>query len=266
MSDRITVEVTDGIAYATLNRPDKLNAIDLPMLGAMASTPEKIARDRSIRAVILQGDGKSFCAGLDFASVGKDQLGMAKSFAKLPVQTTNTFQKACWAWRELPVPVIAVTRGHCFGGGLQLALAADFRYTTPDCQFSVMEGKWGLIPDMTGSVTLRELVGIDVAKRLTMTAEIFDGTTAKELGLVSGVADQPLASAHELAVKIAERSPDAVAASKRLFHDTWTASPRAAFWAESELQFKLLRGKNAGIARKAAAAKQQPQWVERTFG
>ncbi|MBJ8343083.1 crotonase/enoyl-CoA hydratase family protein [Antrihabitans sp. YC2-6] len=265
MSDRIIVEVVDGIAYATLNRADKLNALDLPMLQALASTPGEIAKDKSIRAVILQGAGTSFCSGLDFASVGKDQMGQIKGFAKLPVQTTNTFQKACWGWRELPVPVIAVVRGHCFGGGMQLALAADFRFTTPDTEFSIMEGKWGLIPDMTGSVTLRELVPMDVAKRLTMTAEIFDGARAKRYGLVTDVSSDPLAGATELAHQIVAKSPDAIAATKKLFHETWTESPRAAFWTESQLQLKLILGKNHKIARAAAAAKELPKWVARSM-
>lgn len=265
MSERIIVEVVDGIAYATLNRPDKLNALDMPMFHALASVPGELAKDRSVRAVILQGAGGSFCSGLDFASVSKDQVGQIKGFAKLPVQTTNLYQKACWAWREMPVPVLAVIRGHCYGGGMQLALAADFRFTTADCQFSVMEGKWGLIPDMTGSVTLRELLPIDVAKRLTMTAEVFDGTRAKRLGLVTEVAADPLESAHALAKEIAEKSPDAIAATKKLFHETWTESPRSAFWTESQLQLRLLLGKNHKIARAAGKAKELPRWVARSL-
>jgi enoyl-CoA hydratase/carnithine racemase len=266
MTDRVKLEIADGIAYATLSRPDKLNSLDLPMFDSLASTPGRIAKDRSVRAVILQGEGNAFCSGLDFASVGKDQIGQIRAFAKLPVQTTNLFQKACWAWRGLPVPVLAVVRGHCYGGGLQLALAADFRFTTPDCQFSIMEGKWGLIPDMTGSVTLRELLPMDVAKRLTMTAEVFDGTRAKELGLVTEVTADPLQPAEALAAEIATRSPDSVAATKRLFHDTWTSSPRSAFWTESQLQVRLLLGKNHKIARAAGKAKEVPKWLARTIG
>lgn len=232
MSDHLTLEITDGIAYATLNRPDKLNALDLPMLQALASTPTQIAKDRSVRAVILSGAGSAFSAGLDFSSL-KDGLAVARAFAKVPGQTTNLFQKCNWAWRELPVPVLAVTRGHCYGAGFQLALAADFRVSDPECKFSVMEAKYGMIPDMTGSVTLRELVSIDVAKRLTMTGEIFDATRALDLGLVTEVADDPLAAALELAATISERSPDSVAATKKLFHSTWTESPRSAFWTET---------------------------------
>jgi enoyl-CoA hydratase/carnithine racemase len=159
-----------------------------------------------------------------------------------------------------------VIRGHCFGGGLQLALAADFRFATPDSELSIMEAKWGLIPDMSGSVTLRELLPMDLAKRLTMTAEVFDGTKALEYGLVSGVSDDPLKDAEALAGELIARSPDAVALTKRLFQTTWTRSPRSALWAESWLQQKLMRGANHKIVRKANLAKELPRYVARKFG
>ncbi|MFE1592936.1 crotonase/enoyl-CoA hydratase family protein [Nocardia sp. NPDC058705] len=264
MPDRVHLEIRDGVAYATLSRPDKRNALDFAMLDALAEVPGRIAGDRSVRAVILRGEGTAFCAGLDFASTGKDPRRMVTGFAKLPVQTTNLFQKACWAWRELPVPVLAVLHGHCYGGGMQLALAADFRFTTPDCQLSIMETKFGLIPDMTGSVTLRELIPMDLAKYLTMTAEVFDGVEAKEYGLVSVVADDPLAAAEELVAKLVRRSPDALAATKKLFQDTWTESPRSAFWTESVLQARLVTGKNHKIARKTG--EREPDWAPRSLG
>jgi enoyl-CoA hydratase/carnithine racemase len=264
MTDRVLLDVRDGIAYVTLNRAEKYNGLDLPMFHALVATAHRVRADRDVRVVILTGAGKAFCAGLDFASVAKlSPLTRARAFAKLPGQPTNLFQRACWVWRTLPVPVIAVVHGHCFGGGLQLALAADFRFATPDCELSVMEGKWGLIPDMTGSVTLRELVGLDVAKRLTMTAEVFDAGRALEYGLVTGVADDPLKEAEALAGQLISRSPDAIAATKRLFHTTWTRSPRWAFWTESVLQGRLMTGVNHRIARQAGLAKEQPDYVAR---
>jgi enoyl-CoA hydratase/carnithine racemase len=213
--------------------------------------------------VILAGAGPAFCAGLDFAGVGQDQRAFWRAGLKLPGQL-NLFQRACWAWRQLPVPVIAVLHGHCYGGGLQLALAADFRIATPDCQLSIMEGKWGLIPDMTGSVTLRELLPMDVAKRLTMTAETFSGTRALELGLVTEVADDPPAAARELAGELLTRSPDALAATKTLLHRTWSRAPRWAFWTETVLQTRLLTGANHKIARRAAIARELPRYVRRS--
>ena len=264
MTDRVLLDVRDGVAYVTLNRADKYNGLDLPMLHGLVETAAKVAADPDIRAVILAGDGNAFCAGLDFASVGKaGPVALARAALKLPGQKTNLFQRACWAWRELPVPVIAVLHGHCFGGGLQLALAADFRFATPDCELSVMEAKWGLIPDMTGSVTLRELVPMDVAKRLAMTAEIVDGRQALDYGLVTGIADEPLKEAEALAGKLLERSPDAVALTKRLLHRTWTRSPRWAFLTETVLQARLMRGANHRIARSANLAKELPNYVSR---
>ncbi|MFN2561831.1 MAG: crotonase/enoyl-CoA hydratase family protein [Jatrophihabitans sp.] len=260
---RVLLDVREGIAYVTLNRAEKYNGLDLPMLRGLVDVAGRVERDPSVRAVIFAGDGNSFCAGLDFASMGKaGPVALARAALKVPGRT-NLFQQACWVWRELPVPVIAVLHGHCFGGGLQLALAADFRFATPDCELSIMEGKWGLIPDMTGSVSLRELVPMDVAKRLTMTAEVFDGRRALELGLVTGVADDPLKEAEALAGELMTRSPDAIAMTKRLFHRTWTQSPRWAFWTETVLQARLMRGANHRIARNANLAKEAPVFVSR---
>lgn len=258
---------TAHVAYVTLARPEKRNGLDLEMLRALAETPARIARERDVRAVILQGAGPAFCAGLDFAAVAKaGPVPTALAFAKLP-GSLNLFQRACWAWRELPVPVIAVLHGACFGGGLQLALAADFRIAAPDAELSVMEGKWGLVPDMTGTVTLRELVGMDVAKRLTMTAEVIGAERAHGYGLVTEVADHPLAAAEALAAQLATRSPDAVAFTKRLFHETWTAGARRAFWRETVLQARLMAGANHKIARSANLAKDAvPAFVRRAVG
>lgn len=264
MTNRITIDKQGPVAHVRLNRPDKLNGLDLPMMRELVAAAKEIKRDHALRAVILSGEGEAFCAGLDFASVGKQPRAVAMAFAKVPrLQKLNLFQKACWVWRELPLPVIAAVHGHCYGGGLQLALACDFRIAAPDAQLSVMEGKWGLIPDMTASVTLRELVPIDVAKRLTMTAEQLSGTQALELGLVGAVADDPLAGAFELAETLAARSPDAVASAKRLYHRSWQATERKAFWIESLEQAKMLRTKNHAIARKAGLKGERAEFRDR---
>lgn len=262
MTDRVLLEVRDRVAYVTLNRADKYNGLDLPMLRRLVDVAGRIDADREVRAVIIAGAGPAFCAGLDFASVGKAPRAFALAGLKLPGRL-NLFQRACWAWRELPLPVIAVLHGHCFGGGMQLALAADFRFATPDCELSVMEGKWGLIPDMTGSVTLGELVPMDVAKRLTMTAEVFDGRQALDYGLVSGVADEPMKEAETLVDQLRTRSPDAIALTKKLFHRTRAQRPARAFWTETVLQARLLRSANHRIARTANLAKEAPAFVSR---
>ncbi|HET9499586.1 MAG TPA: crotonase/enoyl-CoA hydratase family protein [Marmoricola sp.] len=248
----VTTTVSDGIAHVRLSRPDKLNALTLETLDALVSTARRLRRDRTLRAVVLAGEGDAFCAGLDFATVLRSPTGIVRAFVPRPWRGTNTFQEACWAWRRLPVPVIAAVHGHCLGGGLQVALAADFRFATPDSEWSVLEARWGLIPDMTGVRSLAELVGIDTAKRLTMTGARLSGKEAFELGLVTEVAPDPVAAATALAQEVAQRSPDSVAAAKRLFNRTWTASARTVFAQERAEQLLLLVLANTKAARTAA--------------
>ena len=263
MTDRSYVahEITDGIAHVRLTRADKLNALTLQTLDELVATAHELRRDRTVRAVVLSGDGTSFCAGLDFGATMRSPAGIVKAFVPRPWRGTNTFQEACWAWRRLPVPVIAAVDGHCYGGGLQIALAADFRIATPDSEWSVLEARWGLIPDMTGIRSLAELVGIDTAKRLTMTAQVLGGKEAADLGLVTELAADPVAAAFDLAGEIAQRSPDSVAAAKRLFNRSWTSSPRATFARERIEQVVLLTAANTRAAREAAFKKVPP-----TFG
>lgn len=254
-------EITDGIAHVRLTRADKLNALTLQTLDELVATATELRRDKSLRAVVISGDGGSFCAGLDFASAMKSPAGIVKAFVPVPWRGTNTFQEACWAWRRLPVPVIAAVDGHCYGGGIQLALAADFRIATPDSEWSVLEARWGLIPDMSGIRSLAELVGIDTAKKLTMTGQLLSGKEAADLGLVTELAAEPVAAAHDLARAIAQRSPDSVAAAKRLFNQTWNSSARATFARERAEQLLLLAIANTKAARTAAFTKVAP-----TFG
>lgn len=260
MTERAYVSstVADQIAHVRLTRPDKLNALTLDTLRQLVETARELRRDRTLRAVVLSGDGASFCAGLDFGSVMKSPRGIATAFVPRPWHGTNTFQEACWAWRRLPVPVIAAVHGHCYGGGVQIALGADFRIAAPDSEWSVLEGRWGLIPDMSGVRSLSELVGIDTAKLLTMTAKMLNGQEAADLGLVTEVATDPLAAAYQLAHELANRSPDALAATKRLFDRSWTSSPRRTFARERLEQLFLLSAANTKAAREAAFRKAAP--------
>src|SRR5690348_2568254 len=164
----VTCSIEAGVAHVRLDRADKLNALTLPILQDLASTAHGLRKDKDLRAVIVSGEGDAFCAGLDFASVMKNPTGIAKAFVPLPWRGTNLFQEACWAWRRVPVPVIAAVHGHCYCGGVQIALGADFRFATPDSKWSVLEGTWGIIPDMTGFRGLSEVVGAELANRLTM--------------------------------------------------------------------------------------------------
>lgn len=261
---RVNVEIRQAVAYVTLARADKHNALDWDMFCGLVAAARSLRKNRDVRAVILTGDGPSFCSGLDVPSFGKEPSKGLRMFLKYG-RMTNLAQEAAWCWRRLPMPVIAVVQGRCYGGGLQLALACDFRYATPNAELSVMEVKWGLVPDMTGSVTLRELLPMDKAKELTMTGRTFTGTEAKLLNLVTDVTSEPLAAAEKLAAQIAARSPDAVAGAKALFHRTWVAGVWRAFAIETWLQWRMFFTRNQRVAVKAGMAKKSPQFGPRQF-
>lgn len=263
MASDISCTVADGVADVVLDRPDKLNGLTLGMLDELVATGRRLRADRTLRAVTVRGAGRSFSAGLDFASTRGQQRRVAAMFVPRPWRGTNTFQEACWVWRRLPVPVVAAVHGHCFGGGLQIALAADYRFTTPDAQWSVMEVRWGLVPDMSGAQTLSQQVGADVAKRLAMSGEIVSGTEAVRLGLASETADDPYAAARALVDRFQERSPDAVAAAKRLVDGTWSAGPRRTFARERVEQVRMFLAANTGQARRAAGTQEAPRFLPR---
>lgn len=246
--ERVLIDMDQGIATVTLNRPDRYNGLDMPMFEAIREAARTLKKDRRVRAIILRGAGEAFCSGLDVKTVSKNPVNFLKLLVKPGRRISNLAQDVGYLWRDVPAPVIAVTHGYCFGGGFQIALGADFRFSTPDCEFSIMESKWGLIPDMSLTVTLRELISIDLAKELTMTARRFSGTEAKAMGLVSRVSDDPLEEALAFARELAGRSPDAVAASKLLFNRTWTAPDKQALDWETRLQKKVLGRANQRIA------------------
>ena len=248
MSERVTIEVEDTLAYVTLNRADKHNGMDLDMLKAVIAAQKKVRRLKGIRAVILRGAGPSFCAGLDFKSVlGKPVTAFA-SYLQLWLPFRNDFQTWSIGWREVPVPVIALMHGNCFGAGLQLGLGADIRICTPDAKLSMMEAKWGLVPDMGGVALMRELMPIDKAKEITMTGRILNGEEAKLMGLVTHVSDDPLTRAQQLVEEISVRSPDAVGAGKFLLQQAWRDMDGAALRAERLWQRRVMGGKNQRIS------------------
>ena len=261
----VAVTITDDVAHVQLNRPDKLNAINLEVIDGLIDAARMLRSRRDIRAITLGGRGRSFSAGLDFASTFTDKKRVARYF--LPgLRRANRFQRVNAIWRELPIPVIAVVHGHCFGAGLQLALGADFRLTTPDAQWSIMEAKWGLVPDMSGTVPLAELVPSDVAMSLTMSGRIISGQEAAGLGLATHAHDDPQTAAGELVGELSARSPDSVAATKRLLYGTRRGTIRSALRLERALQAKMFRSPNTRIARKAGESKTEPQFGHRTFG
>lgn len=247
-TDRVLLNIDQGIATVTLNRPDKFNGLDMPMFDAITRVAKTLKKERQVRAIVMHGSGDAFCSGLDVKTVSKNPVNFLRLLVKPGRKISNLAQDVGYLWRDVPAPVIAVTHGYCFGGGFQIALGADFRFSTPGCEFSIMESKWGLIPDMSLAVTLRELIAIDLAKELTMTARQFTGDEARTMGLVSRVCDDPLAEAYKFAQELAARSPDAVAASKLLFNRTWSAPDKVALDWETRLQRRIIGRSNQRIA------------------
>jgi enoyl-CoA hydratase/carnithine racemase len=270
VEQRVRVAIEDHVATVTLSRPDKHNALDLPMFDGILAAAEEVRSARGVRAVVLHGEGPSFCSGLDIVSVMSAQSGIQGaggdagngSSAGEILTVPNKFQRVAYDWVTLPVPVIAALHGNCLGGGFQIALGADIRFATPDCRLSVMEGKWGLIPDMSITRTLPRLVGIDVAKELTYTARVFSGEEGARLGVVTHLADDPLTAARELAEEIAGRSPDAVRRAKRLFEESWTGPAQETLRLEAELQLQLIGSPNQLAAVVAGVKREQPEFVD----
>jgi enoyl-CoA hydratase/carnithine racemase len=262
MSDRVQLTIDSAVATVRMSRPEKRNALDADMFRGLVRTGERIIADNSIRAVVLHGEGKAFCAGLDFASfLGSPDL-MQELLARGEESPANVAQRAAWVWQEVKVPVIAAVHGFALGGGLQIALGADLRYVTADAQFSVMEIKWGLIPDMSITQTLLQLVPIDVAKELTFTGRILSGTEAVELGIATKVSDDPLADALETAQLIATKSPHAIRAGKALLRDAPGMSRADALKLETALQVSLLGGPNQAEAAQANMMKRAPSFKD----
>ncbi len=261
MSDRIRVSLDAGVADVRLARADKLNALDLAMFQAIVETGRSLAADPSLRAVVLSGEGRAFCAGLDvssFSAMTKPGPGGSNLLDRSDESPATLAQRAAWIWRELPVPVIAAIHGVAFGGGLQIALGADLRLVTPDARLSVMEIKWGLIPDMSGTQTLRRLVRLDVAKELTFTGRIVEGSEAVELGLATRVCADPRADALELAHQIAGRSPEAIRAGKRLLEASGLIGVEEGLALEAKLQRSLIGHPNQIEAVKANLERREP--------
>jgi enoyl-CoA hydratase/carnithine racemase len=226
MSDRVSITIDNGIADVRLTRADKRNALDSEMFRAIAAAGERLKTQAGVRCVVLSGEGKSFCAGLDMGSM--NQLAGAPP-ANGEEQTnagdindgsiTHLAQQICWVWQELPMPVISAVHGHALGGGIQLALGTDIRFVHPETKMSVRETYWGLVPDMTGTFMLGKLLRPDIAKELTFTARVFSGAEAHEMGLVTHLTETPYDDAMALAAEIAGISPSAVRASKQLINN-----------------------------------------------
>lgn len=267
MSDRVHISISHGIADVRMTRVDKRNALDGAMFTALAEAGERLKTEPGVRVVVLSGEGPSFCAGLDFGSFqamsGGGEAGGPSNTDGNPGsmqqgRITHLGQQVCWVWQELPVPVIAAVHGHALGGGIQIALGADIRIVHPDTQLSVREIHWGLVPDMTGSLMLSQLVRADVAKELVFTARVFDGREAYAIGLATRLSEDPRADALAMAAEIAGRSPDAARGAKRLINGLVHQQAEAQFAAERQIIGSLIGRPNQVEAIMANFEKRTP--------
>lgn len=262
--ERVSITVSNGVADVRLNRPDKLNALDQPMFEALAAASERLAQDRTVRAVVLSGEGRGFCAGLDFEafmSMAGEEGGQrtTRGLGERPAgRPANLGQQAAYGWSELAVPVIAAVHGVALGGGLQVALGADLRIVAPDARLSVLEIRWGLVPDMTGTEVLPRLVGPDTAKELTWTGRMVSGEEAVRIGLATRVSEDPRGEALRLAAEIAAKNPHAIRAGKRLLNQSGRVDVATQLLDESKEMAALIGSPNQAEAVRAFFDKREP--------
>ena len=240
MEDRVITEITDRVAHVRLNRPAKKNGLDLALFMALVDAGVDLMERKDVRAVVLSGEGGCFSAGLDFKAFMAGGRSLAAKLLDRGDGDANLAQRVAWVWQELQIPVIAAIEGVAFGGGMQIAAGADIRYAAPDARFSVMEIKWGIIPDMGITRTLATQVRPDVLRELVWTGRIVEAQEALALGLVTRVCDDPVAAALELAGQLTQKNPDAVRRSKGLLQQAPSLELRAALELESDLQRQLL--------------------------
>lgn len=263
MSNRVEITVSDHVADVMLNRPDKFNALDVEMFRALDQAARTVADDSSVRAVVLHGAGENFCAGIDVSVLQGGGEEVARTLlAPVDGSLANLAQRAAYAWRELQVPVICALQGVTFGGGFQIAMGADLRYAATNTQLSVMESKWGLIPDMAISTTLRNIVAPDRVKELAWTARVFDAKEALRLGVVTAIEEDPLRAAQQMANIIRDRSPEAIRGVKRLVNEAWSLSEANSLALEASIQQRLLGSEGQAEAVRANLEKRRPDFPD----
>jgi enoyl-CoA hydratase/carnithine racemase len=271
MNDRVSIDIQGGVADVRLIRTDKMNALDNAMFEALIQAGERLKGEKGVRAVVLSGEGRAFCAGLDTSNFGAMASGERKGgagtggglvTANRTAGGSNHAQHAVMVWREIPVPVIAAVHGVAYGGGYQLQLSADLRFVARDAKLSVFEIRWGLIPDMGGMALLRGLVRDDVGRDLTYSGRIFSGEEALAMGLATRVCDDPRAEALEYAREVAGRNPDAIRAAKRLLNLMEEGSQHDILAAESSEQTALIGSANQVEAVRANMEKRAANFTD----
>ncbi len=270
MSDRVKLDVNERIAHVRMNRPEKKNALDGPMFDGLLAAARRLGEDASVRAVVLSGEGDSFCSGLDVSSLGDMANGtldaesesVQETARDLSPEGANRAQQLAWLWQELPVPVIAAVQGAAYGGGLHIALGADIRFVAPDARIAFVEITWGLVPDLSGTQALRRLVPLDVAKKLIFGGEPITGVQAVNLHLGTELSANPLEDAMALAKTIAARSPDAIRAAKKLLNASGLVPVAEGLANEFRASAKLMGTKNQIEAVVAKLQNRPPEFVD----
>ena len=261
MAETVSLSVDAHVAHVELNRPAKYNALSFDMFNELAEVGDRVAADSSVRAVVLSGAGDNFCAGID-TSIFAGEVDFRSALEPCSPSPANVFQRAAFVWREVPVPVICAVNGVAFGAGLQLALGADIRYAASSATMSILEIKWGLVPDIALSVLARFVSPADVLRELAYTGKVLSAEEALIAGLVTAVADDPLAKAKATAEAIAGRSPDAIRAMKRMFNEAWEMSTADSLRLEAALQIGVMGGDNQREAVAANMEKRAPNFTD----
>jgi enoyl-CoA hydratase/carnithine racemase len=262
-NDRVALTLIEpGIAHVRMIRADKLNALDPAMFAALLEAGQALFNWPGLRCVVLSGEGRAFCAGLDLASMGDPERRRDVPLTERTHGNANGPQQAAMIWRKLPVPVIAAVHGTCFGGGLQIASGADLRVVAPDARMAVMEMKWGLVPDMAGYALWRGMVRDDVLRELTYTNREFTGEQALEYGFATLLDPDPVTRALAIAVEIANRNPQAQRAAKRLFAQYLYASVDDILMEESIEQQALIGSRNQIEAVMSQMQKRQADFID----
>ena len=262
-NERVSIELgDDGVAQVRLIRADKMNALDPEMFEKIIEAGHVLHSTEGVRAVVLSGEGRAFCAGLDLSNFARKPSPDEPDLTERTHGNANRPQQAAMVWRKLPVPVIAAVHGVCFGGGLQIASGADIRIVHPQTRMSIMEMKWGLVPDMGGYALWRGLVRADVLRELVYTNREFTGEEARELGLATYNDENPHARATAIATEIANRNPHAIRAAKRLHDSMLEKETDAILLEESIEQHAIIRSKNQVEAVMAGMEKRAPNFDE----
>lgn len=257
MVEAVTYELVDGVAVVTIDRPDKRNALNMDVFDGLLACGRRAAGDDDAGAVLVRGAGGNLSAGLDLSVMGELAADVDHDFV-------DHLQQCFTVFEDLDKPSVALVQGWCLGGAIQLAAACHVRLVAPDARISVMERRWGLIPDLGGTWRLPRLVGQGRATELILTAREVDATEALAIGLgeVALGADDPFGEALQWTSALAA-GPGAVRRAPRLVRENLDRPRGDALQAERAAQLELIAGPDTTEAVMAHLEKRDPRFVGR---